>query len=51
MRKTKFDLMKKDKKIGDNLHYSWEIEAQSNNIFLSSLKDVRTFSLKNVCIL
>lgn len=21
--------MKKDKNIGDNLHYSWEIEAQS----------------------
>ncbi|XP_022286281.2 unconventional myosin-Ic-like [Crassostrea virginica] len=30
MRKTKFDLMKKDKKIGDNLHYSWEIEAQKS---------------------
>lgn len=29
MRKIKFDLMKKDKKIEENLHYIWEIEAQS----------------------
>lgn len=32
LRKTKFELMKKDKNIGDNLHYSWEIEAQKSKM-------------------
>lgn len=32
LRKTKFELMKKDKNIGENLQYSWEIEAQKSKM-------------------
>lgn len=32
LRKTKFELMKKDKNIGDNLQYSWDIEAQKSKM-------------------